>query len=330
MTEPTLDPQVQALLDTAAAAGLPPVFTLPVAEARERMRSAFISDGPLEEVHEVAENQILAPGEPIGLRMYRPKSGVLPLLMFFHGGGWTLNDLDTHDRLCRRLANSCEAMVISVDYRRSPENPYPTQIEDCYLATVWAAAHAEKLEIDVTRIGVVGDSSGGTNATVVAMLARDRGFPSLKMQGLIYPVTDAPSDSSPSYRERATGYSLGRAFMDWFWEQYVGTENVNVDDPYLCPLRANDLSGLPPGFIVTAEFDPLRDEGRQFAERLNAAGTSVEYRNVSDQMHGFILLTATLDRAEEEMVWICDQIRELLSANAIPQAAAGNELPSQP
>lgn len=310
MPEATLDPQSQGLLEVAAAAGLPPVIETSVTQARLRLRDEFITDAPVENVAIVEERQLATPRGPFSIRLYRPMEGTLPLVMFFHGGGWCLNDLDTYDRTCRRLANACAAVVISVGFRRSPEHPFPTQVEDCFLATTWAAQHATHIGIDPERIGVVGDSSGGTNAAVVSLLARDRGFPALRMQGLLYPVTDAPSDASPSYEERGTGYVLDSPTMRWFWHHYVGAlTGIDLDDPYLCPLRATDLSHLPGGFVATAEFDPLRDEGHRYADRLRAEGTDIVHRHVPDLMHNFLLQTELIARAKEEVAWIFDQIR---------------------
>lgn len=315
MPEPVLDPQAQALLDDAAEADLPDITTVPIAEARQRLRDELIPDGPAEQVLHVDERLLAAPRGAVPIRIYRPAEGTLALVVFFHGGGWALNDLDTHDHICRRLANTCGTVVVSVGYRRTPEHPYPVPVEDSFLATAWAAEHAADLGIDPERIGVVGDSAGGTNAAVVALLARDRGFPALRMQGLVYPVTDAPSRSSPSYRERGTGYALDAPAMDWFWDLYVGAlDDVDLDDPYLCPLRAEDLSGLPGGFVVTDEFDPLRDEGRRYAERLQAADVDVDLHHVPDQMHNFLAKTAEIARADEEVGWILDQIRLRLAS----------------
>jgi acetyl esterase len=317
MTEATLDPQARALLDDAAAADLPPVTEISVADARQRLRDTFITDAPLPDILLAEERQLATPRGSFPIRRYRPREGVLPLVMLFHGGGWTLNDLDTHERVCRRLANACQTVVISVGFRRSPEFPYPTQVEDCFLATAWATQHAVELAIDPRRVGLFGDSSGGANVAAVSLLARDRGFPDLRMQCLLYPVTDAPSASSPSYEERGTGYVLDAPTMLWFWDKYTDAlDHVDLDDPYLCPLRASDLSGLPGGIVVTAEFDPLRDEGRRFAERLRAAGNDVDHHHVADLMHNFLLQTDDIARADDEVSWIFEQIRSRLTSRS--------------
>lgn len=313
MPKPTLDPQAQELIDAAAAAGLPPVTAISVTEARQRLRAEFVTDAPREAVMLAEERCLAAPRGSFLVRLYRPRPGLLPLVMFFHGGGWCLNDLDTHDRVCRQLANACATVVMSVGFRRSPEYPFPTQVEDCFLATAWAAHNAADLGIDPRRVGVVGDSSGGMNAAAVVLLARDRGFPAIRMQGLLYPVTDAPSDSRPSYRERGAGYVLDAPTMHWFWGHYVGAlDRVDLGDPYLCPLRATDLSHLPGGFVATAEFDPLRDEGCRYGERLREAGTDLTLRHADDLMHNYLLQTDSIRRAEEEVSWIFGQIRNYL------------------
>lgn len=312
MSQPTLDPQAQAVLDAALKSGLPPVYTLPVDEARQRMRAAFISDRPLEEVAEVKDALIPGPVGGVPIRVYRPESGELPAVVFFHGGGFTLNDLDTHDRVCRRIANGSGTVVVAVGFRRAPEAPYPAPIEDAFLATVWVSAHAQALGIDRDRIAVAGDSSGATTATVVALLARDRGFPTIRYQALMYPQTYAPDRSRGSYVERGAGYSLNADFVEWIWAHYC-PDGAELDDPYLCPGNAKDLSGLPKALVVTNEFDPLRDEGREYARRLEEAGVDVEYLHVDNQMHGFIMQTAVIDRARELLDGICDTLRKNLA-----------------
>ncbi|WP_158575837.1 alpha/beta hydrolase [Streptomyces corynorhini] len=292
----TLDPQAQALIDAAIASGLPPVHSLPAAQARRRMRSAFIWGDPEPIEH---RKDLIAPG-PAGdlpVRLYHPAPGRrLPLIVFFHGGGWIVNDLDTHDRLCARLAVESSCAVLSVDFRCAPEHPYPAPVEDGYAALVWAASHGDVLGVDTSRVAVAGDSSGGTVATAVCMTARDRGGPVIGQQTLIYPVTDHLDPPTASYRERGTGYSLNRGFMEWAWQAYLPAE-WSATDPRLFPLRAADLRGLPRTLMLTAEFDPLRDEGIAYADRLSEAGVPTEHWHFDDQMHGFALQTHAIDRA---------------------------------
>jgi acetyl esterase len=211
-----------------------------------------------------------------------PEGPPLPLIVFFHGGGFVLCDLDTHDAVCRNLANMVEAVVVSVDYRLAPETPYPGGIEDAYAATVWAHAHAAELGGDPDRLVVAGDSSGGNFAAVVALMARDRGGPPIAFQYLIYPVADQDFDNA-SYRQNGDGYFTTRTHMRWYCEQYGG----DVDDPYVSPLRAEDLSGLPPARVITAEYDPLRDEGEAYARRLQEAGVDASVRRFDGMFHGF-------------------------------------------
>jgi acetyl esterase len=205
----------------------------------------------------------------------------LPLIVFFHGGGFVLCDLDTHDAVCRNLANMAEAVVLSVEYRLAPETPYPGGVEDAYAATVWAHAHAAELGGDPGRLVVAGDSSGGNFAAVVALMARDRGGPPIAYQYLIYPVADQDF-GTVSYRENGNDYFTTTTHMRWYCQQYRG----DADDPYVSPLRA-DLSGLPPARVITAEFDPLRDEGEAYAERLREAGVDVTSRRFDGMFHGF-------------------------------------------
>lgn len=306
-----LDPQAQEILQKAKASGLPPVYTLPVDQARKRMRDAFISGTPPEPVKLVEDLRIPGPNNGLPLRVYHPNPDErLPVLVFFHGGGWTINDLDTHDAVCRKLANDAGSAVISVDYRLAPEYKYPFGLEDAYLATQWVEDNASVIKCDASRIAVGGDSSGGTMATGVSMLSRDRNGPNIIFQVLAYPVTDYYMPGTSSYVENATGYSLNRDFMIWFWTNYL-PDGANLDDPYLCPLRANDLSKLPPALIMTGEYDPLRDEGRRYAERLREAGVKVDYKHYDDQMHGFIMQFRVIDRARIALEYIAASLREV-------------------
>lgn len=293
-----LHPQAQRLIDLGKASGLPPVYTLSPSEARRRMREAFISTN-LEKLYLVDNTIIPCPNHNIGIRIYKPSNNInLPCIVFFHGGGWTLNDLDTHDSLCRSLSNRTKSVVISVDYRRSPEFKFPFPIEDSYIATEWVFANANKLGIDKNRIAVGGDSSGATHATVVCMLARDRNTFKIKFQWLAYPVTDYISPETRSYKEMSTGYSLNKDFMIWFWNNYL-PDKIDTNNPYLCPLKSNNLYGLPPAFIMTAHYDPLRDEGELYAEKLKNAGVNVHLKRYNDQMHGFLMQRNNIDTAED-------------------------------
>lgn len=302
----TLNPQAQALIDAAVASGLLPVYKLSTEESRARMRAAFIQGAP-EQIASTRDLTIPGPSGGLPIRVYHPDPEArLPLVLFFHGGGWTVNDLDTHDRLCSILANESTCVVVAVDYRRSPEAKYPAAVEDAYAALVWASSNGDILNADPSLLCIAGDSSGGTLASAVALLTRDRNGPAIRQQVLFYPVTDYLDPETPSYAERGVGYSLNRDFMTWSWENYL-PEEWSRDDPYLFPLRAQDLSGLPSTIILTAEFDPLRDEGAAFARRLQEGGVEVNYIHVDDQMHGFAMQTRAIDRAR-------DLVREVAGA----------------
>ncbi|MDQ1375382.1 MAG: acetyl esterase, partial [Actinomycetota bacterium] len=214
----------------------------------------------------------------------------LPVLVFFHGGGFVIGDLDTHDQVCRQLANGSHAIVVAVDYRLAPEHPYPAAPDDCFAATTWIHEHATELGGDPTRMAVAGDSAGGNLAAVVAQEARDKGGPPLKAQILIYPATDL-SMQHPSITENGEGYLLTKEGMDWFMGHYA----PDVDDVRCSPLAAVDLSGLPPALVITAEFDPLRDEGEAYAAHLREAGVPVVLSRYDGMIHGFFQLGVLLD-----------------------------------
>lgn len=294
-----LDLQAQALLDAAKAAGLAPPYQLPVPEARERMRAAFVSTAEPLSVYAVEDTTVPGPAGGIAIRIYRPSSEPShTAALFLHGGGWVVNDLDTHDHLCRRLAVRSGAIVVAVDYRRSPEWKYPAPQDDCYTAWRWLLDNALAVGISPNaKVGVIGDSSGGTMATALALMCRDRGAPTPAAQVLAYPVIRL-YDETDSYAERAVGYSLNRDFMHWFIDNHIGSE-TDVNDPYLFPHHVRDLRGLPPTLVLTAEFDPLRDEGVGYVDRLAAAGVEVAHWHLEDQMHGFLMQDLAIDRARE-------------------------------
>ena len=292
---PALDRAAQLILDVVAAQGEPHLASLSVAEARERVRAALVTKGeplPLRSVEDVA---VPSPRGELRARLYRPADGPLPVALFLHGGGWTVNDIDTHDELCRRLAKRSGWLLASLDYRRAPEHRHPAPIEDAHVAYRWLLDNAGSIGARPGGCGVVGESSGGTVAASLSVLLRDLGAPLPTYQVLAYPVADR-FDRQPSYRERGDGYILDRALMEWYFHNYLPADGAE-EAPYLIPLAEEDLSGLPPTFILTAEFDPLRDEGIAYAKRLADAGVEVEHVHARDQMHGFLLLARVVPNA---------------------------------
>lgn len=309
-----LDPQAQMLLDKAASAGLPPVFTLPVEQARQRMIAAFVTSDEPEPIAAVENRNIAGPAGDIPIRLYWPEGkGPFPITVFYHGGGWTLNNLDTHDTICRSITRQAECLTVSVDFRLAPEHPFPAVIEDSYAALKWVAENAASIRGDAKCIAVAGDSSGGNQAAVMTLLARDQGGPDIVYQVLIYPVVDYYLPGTQSYEENATGYSLSRDFMIWFWNNYLPPE-TDPKNPLISPLQASDLSGLPPALIITAEFDPLRDEGEAYAARLRDAGILVNLRRYEGMMHGFVIQHKLLDKGKMGLQEITLSLRSAFKA----------------
>jgi acetyl esterase len=294
-----LDPQAKAFLDQLTAAGAPPLHALPVAEARQALRTLF-STGTPEPIHQMEDHRVPGPAGHIPVRMYVPQGkGSLPVLVYFHGGGWVLGDLETHDGTCRGLANAAKCMVIAVDYRLAPEHKFPAAPEDCYAVTKWVVLNAASFGGDPTRIAVGGDSAGGNLAAAVALMAADRGAPTLAYQLLIYPVTNYAFDT-PSYRENADGYLLTRDSMQWFWGHYLANEN-DGQNAYASPMRARDCRRVPAALVITAEFDPLRDEGEAYAARLREASVPVDVKRYNGMIHGFFSLGQVLDQGKKAM-----------------------------
>lgn len=257
----------------------------------------------VDECASVEDRTIPGPAGDIPVRVYRPVDAAespTPGFAYFHGGGWVICDLDSHDGACRRLANSVGAVVVSVDYRLAPEHPWPSASDDAYAATVWTAEHATELGIDPARLAVAGDSAGGNLTAVVAQMARDRGGPSLAFQLMIYPVIDSTATRKdyPSKTDNAEGYFLTTEHMEWYRAQYLTDETVG-DEPYVSPHRAESLAGLPPACVVTAEMDPLRDEGELYARLLEEAGVPVTMHRAPGMFHGFFNMDAALDGAKE-------------------------------
>ena len=283
-------------------------------EARELARrgSAATNGRPLP-MASVEDLELPGPGGPIPMRFYKPFGKAeepMPLLVYFHGGGWVIGDLNTHDGVCRFLAANAEVLVLSVDYRLAPEHPFPAAVEDAFAAFTWAAEQAVGLGADPRRIAVGGDSAGGNLAAVVSVLARDAGGPDPAMQLLIYPVTDA--EDSESRRLFAKGFLLTKADMDWFEGHYLPDAGT-AEDPRVSVLRTDDLSGLPPAYVATAGFDPLRDEGEAYVERMRAAGVRVALRRHPGLVHSFANLTAVSRTSRAAMLEAAGALRMGLS-----------------
>lgn len=304
-----LDPQVIPLLAQLEEAGFPD----PREASLEDLRAAAVFPPPEVPTPVAAVEELAVPGPAgtIPVRFYRPEGpGPHPLVLFFHGGGWVVGDLDSHDETVRRLCAGSGAAFASVAYRLAPEAPFPAPLEDCYAALAWAAQNGGGLGIDATRLAVAGDSAGGNLAAALCLLARERGGPMIAHQVLAYPVTGADFDTG-SYRDHGEGLFLTRTMMQWFWDQYV-PDPADRADPLAAPL-AGDARDLPPATILTAEYDPLRDEGAAYARHLEAAGVPVSYRDFPGMIHGFLGMTGVLGQAEAAQAWLCDRLREALA-----------------
>ena len=320
-----LHPQARALLDLIEANGLPPTHSLSVADARRVYRERRSSTQPAPpEVTSV--NDLVAPGPhgTIPLRHYRPLVagdvangaviGALPLLLFFHGGGWVIGDLDTHDTLCRQLANQSGCAVIAVDYRMGPEHRFPAAVDDCIAALKFVTEQAAMLNIDPQRVAVGGDSAGGNLAAVVALHARDNKGPAIAFQLLIYPVTDVTADTG-SQITNGSGYLLTRDTMRYFHDQYVN-DPANDLDWRVSPLLADNFARLPAALVLTAGFDPLRDEGQAYADRLSAAKVPCTSICFERQIHGFILMGKVLEEANTAVMVCAAALKTALSPAA--------------
>jgi acetyl esterase len=235
----------------------------------------------------VSDRTIPGPAGDIRIRIYTPSEGEAPwpCLVYLHGGGWVICTLDSHDTICRMVANRAACRVVSVDYRLSPEHKFPAPFDDCYAAVQWVHDNAAELGVDPDRLAVGGDSAGGNLSASVAIKARDEGGPPLRYQLLVYPVTDHNFDTA-SYSENGDGYLLTADMMRWFWDHYLASPDHGAN-PIASPLRADNLAGLPPAMVITAEFDPLRDEGEAYAARLEEAGVPVDHTRYDGQIHAF-------------------------------------------
>ena len=305
-----LDPQVQEVLQQLEGSGFPGITEGTPEECRQRILQLTQAGESGEDVAEVRDLTLSTPDGPIAARIYIPQRDTpLPVVVYFHGGGWVIGSIETHDAPCRELANRSGTIVVSVEYRMAPEHPFPAAPEDCYAATSWVAEHASEFGGDPARMAVAGDSAGGNLAAVVALMAREQGGPPLRFQLLIYPAVDARM-GYPSIDENGTGYFLTKADMHWFYGHY----GADPSDWRASPLLAADHSGLPPALVLTAEYDPLRDEGEAYARKLEEAGVPVTLRRYDGQIHGFTIMTAAVDRAREAVDRAAADLRQALAA----------------
>ncbi len=306
-------PQIQDVLDLLSQSTVARLQGrgLTVSSARTMMEERPTLAEP-EPVGQIEEFEIDGPDEPIPVRLYQPDGDdhQRPLVVYYHGGGFVLGDLDGVDPICRRLVNEADCVVLSVDYRLAPEHPFPAGFEDAYAAVAWASEQADVLGVDSTKIAVAGDSAGGNFAAAVALAARDRGGPDLAHQLLIYPAVRSPTQPLPdSMKENAEGYLLEADAMEWFEEQYHARPS-DARNEYAYPLLARDLSELAPATVVTAGFDPLRDEGFAYADRLAEDGVSVEHRNYESMIHGFANMVGAVDRTDEFLAYAGERLRD--------------------
>jgi acetyl esterase len=292
-----LDPDMKALLDQMAAAKLQSFHQMTPAAAREQMQRRVSAGDPVQ-IGRVEDRTIPGPNGEIPIRIYTPEGdGPFGALVYFHGGGWVVGNIEMTDQPCRMITKAAACVTVSVDYRLAPEHRFPVGPEDCYTATKWVSDNAAALGCNASRIAVGGTSAGANLAAAVALMARDRGAPKIAYQLLVYPATRRELDT-PSHKQFATDgyYILSRADMEWFWGHYLANE-ADAANPYACPARAKSLAGLPPALVITAEFDPLRDEGEAYAARLREEGVATVLKRYDGVTHGFFGMPSVIERS---------------------------------
>jgi acetyl esterase len=317
-----LHPQAQAILEAVESMGLPPFETMSLEEGRQTIAAFGNFMVPVEEVESVVDTVVPAPETDVPLRIYTPaavegeeiEGGLRPGILYFHGGGFSTGSIDVVDPLCRALANRSRCVVIAVGYRLGPEHPYPAAVTDAYTATVWVHAKGPAFGIDTDRLAVMGDSAGANLATVTCMILRDKNEQAkISLQILVYPVTDMVTDQSVSRQENAEGYLLTAGMIQWFTDKYLeGCDPEIAADPYCSPLFMENMSNLPAAIIVVAEYDPLRDEGIEYAKRLKEAGNFVDLRQEKGMIHGFFWLGGAIDRGREILDELGEDLRQSL------------------
>ena len=303
----TLAPEIKAFLEASAAAGLPQVWEAPVEVLRRNTQGRVTLAGKIEPLAAIENRFIPGPTCDLPIRIYRPATNSQRTIVYFHGGGWVLNFLDIYDASLSRLANQSNATIVSVNYQKAPEHPYPTPFDDCYSTLEWVISHVNELALP-SAMGVAGDSAGANLAAAVALKARDHQI-ELAFQFLIYPCLDR-NFSTDSYRANATGFGLSTQAMQWFWEQYL-QGNVHDDDPYAAPQRAQSFAGLAPAIIITAQYDPLLSDGENYLAALKNAGVSVSYRKFDGMIHGFFTNLAVTPTATTAIDWSAQEIIKL-------------------
>ena len=307
-----LIPEYQAMMDQLKEVGAPPIQDMAVAEVRAMYK---VSQPVYEDlsVFLIKQSEISGPAGPIPVRIYVPSAaGPHPMIFLYHGGGWVIGDLDTADSEARELCVGTNALVISVDYRLAPENQFPAAVDDSFAVFKQANQLAQQFNGDPERIAVAGDSAGGNLAAVMAQMARDQNGPAICFQLLVYPVTDGTNLERNSYHEMANGYLLTRDAMVWFWDHYCPEEDRG--NPLASPLLADNFSNLPPALVMTAKYDPLCDEGEEYAKRLSSAGTSVEHKHYEGYMHGFFSHTPMIPSIRESMEDACSALRRVFKS----------------
>jgi acetyl esterase len=307
-------PQIRQALDALVKAGLPAIETLSPAEAREQINAmARARGGEPAPIARTEDRAVPGPASPIPVRVYWPNAaGTRPAILYFHGGGHVIGNLDTHDRIVRNLCAGAEAVIVSVDYRMGPEHKFPAAVDDAWAAVRWLSGGTSGLAIDPGRLAVCGDSAGANLAAVLSLLARDAGGPALRLQALIYPVVDY-SLSTPSYERYANGYGvLTRAAMQWFRSHYLVTP-VDAHDWRASPLKAASFTGVAPAIVITAECDVLHDEGARYADALRAAGVLVEYQDCAGMIHGFFGMAPDIDAAVAAQARVAAALRRALA-----------------
>ena len=305
----SLAPEIQAYLKRLEALNLPQVWQAPVDVIRRNTQSRVATSGPVEAIYEISNRFIPGPTADLPIRIYRPSSASnAPAIVYFHGGGWVLNFLDIYDASLARLANQSGATIISVNYQKAPEHPFPIPFDDCYATLLWVIANATELNIDPRKIGVAGDSAGANLASGVAIKARDEKI-ALAFQLLIYPCNDRNFETE-SYIENATGYGLSTQSMQWFWDQYLQGSQHDTN-PYAVPMRAGSFSEVAPAIIITAQYDPLISDGENYAALLERDGISVIYKEYAGMIHGFFTNMAVTPTARESIDFAAGRIKEL-------------------